>query len=82
MSDVFSLLGFCEIAKRFFKILVFNREWFAQKLDMYGQQPQHFSSIRHLGQKLTVINLKLFCKVVTNQSATGKLTKCIKVPVL
>ena len=36
MSDVFSLLGFCEIAKRFFKILVFNREWFAQKLDMYG----------------------------------------------
>ena len=34
MSDVFSLLGFCEIAKRFFKILVFNREWFAQKLDM------------------------------------------------
>ena len=36
MSDVFSLLGFCEIAKRFFKILVFSREWFAQKLDMYG----------------------------------------------
>ena len=36
MSHVFSLLGFCEIAKRFFKILVFIREWFAQKLDMYG----------------------------------------------
>ena len=36
MSDVFSLLGFCEIAKRFFKSLVFSREWFAQKLDMYG----------------------------------------------
>ena len=35
-SDVFSLLGICDIAKRFFKILVFNREWFAQKLDMYG----------------------------------------------
>ena len=36
MSDVFSLLGFCEIANRFKKILVFNKKWFAQKLDMYG----------------------------------------------
>ena len=36
MSDVFSLLGFCEIPNRFFKILVFNKKWFAQKLDMYG----------------------------------------------
>ena len=36
MSDVFSLLGFCEIPNRFFTILIFNREWFAQKLDMYG----------------------------------------------
>ena len=36
MSDVFSLLGFCEIPNGFVKILVFNREWFAQKLDTYG----------------------------------------------
>ena len=35
-----------------------------------------------LEKKLTVINLKLFCKVVTNQSATKKLTKCINVQVL
>ena len=35
-----------------------------------------------LEKKLNVINLKLFCKVVTNQSATGKLTKCINVHVL
>ena len=30
-------------------------------------------------KKLTVIKLKLFCKVVTNQSATEKLIKCINV---
>ena len=36
MSDVFRLLDFCEIPNRFVKILAFNREWFAQKLDMYG----------------------------------------------
>ena len=28
-----------------------------------------------LEKKLTVINLKLFCQVVTNQSATGKTNK-------
>ena len=33
-------------------------------------------------KRLTVSNLKLFCKVVTNQSATGELTKCINVNVL
>ena len=36
MSDVFRLLDFCEIPNRFVKILALNREWFAQKLDMYG----------------------------------------------
>ena len=36
MSDVFRLLDFCEIPNRFVKILAFNREWFAQKLDVYG----------------------------------------------
>ena len=35
-----------------------------------------------LEKKLTVINLNPFCEVVTNQSATEKLTKCINVHVL
>ena len=33
-------------------------------------------------KKLNVIKLKLFCKVVTNQSATEKLRKCINMPSL
>ena len=33
-------------------------------------------------KKLNVINFKLFCNVVTNQSASEKLRKCINVPTL
>ena len=32
----FSPFRLCEIPNRFVKILALNREWFAQKLDMYG----------------------------------------------
>ena len=77
MSDVFSLLGFCEIAKRFFKNgLLKNYTCKVSNCNI----SLLFDIL--IGQKLTVINLKLFCKVVTNQSATGKLRKCIKVPML
>ena len=45
-----------------------------------------YSKIRYVTtspeKKSNVINLKLFCKVVTNQSPSEKLRKCINVPAL
>ena len=82
MSIDFSLFGFCELFVKMgieFKYLIFNREWFILNKHvtttflLYSTSPE---------KKLKVINFKLFCKVVTNQSATAKLRKCINVPAL
>ena len=83
MTVDFSLLGFCELFVKmgvdfkYFDLLkgmVYSKiKYVTTTFLFYSTSPE---------KKLTVINLKLFCKVVTNQSATEKLRKCINVPAL
>ena len=83
MTVDFSLLGFCElfvkmgIDLKYFDLLkgmVYSKiKYVTTTFLFYSTSPE---------KKLTVIKLKLFCKVVTNQSATEKLRKCINMPSL
>ena len=73
-----SLLGFCELFVKmgvdfkYFDLLkgmVYSKiKYVTTTFLFYSTSPE---------KKLTVIKLKLFCKVVTNQSATENLRKCI-----
>ena len=83
MTVDFSLLGFCElfvkmgIDFKYFDLLkgmVYSKiKYVTTTFLFYSTSPE---------KKLTVIKLKLFCKVVTNQSATENLRKCINMPSL
>ena len=83
ISIDFSLLGSCELFvkmgidfKHFdlLKGMVYSKiKYVPTTFLFYSTSPE---------KKLTVIKLKLFCKVVTNQSATENLRKCINMPSL